>query len=149
MKRIVWLAAAVVLLAFLFPNGVSLPSPAPGPAPVPPVVPEPVLTDDALVTLLANADAGDKNRIVGVYTGLHTVMARDNGVSIKNTEKFSLLHARTLKLAIDTPGKYPGLDEAIEGVFLKALGTDDVVPMTPEMLAKVLTACDIIINSAK
>lgn len=152
MKRIVWLAAVVVLIAFLFPNGLPLPKPAPSPAPTPvtPIVPDPaVAVDDTIVTLLKNADRADKNRIVSVYTGLRTVMARDKGESIRNTEKFSLLQARTLKLAVDTPGKYAGLDEAIESVFAKAVGTDDVVPMTKEILDGVLSACDIIIQSAQ
>lgn len=152
MKRVVWLAVAVVVLAFLFPNGVRLPVPAPAPAPAPvaPVAPEPVApVDDLIVSLLARADRADKNRIASVYEGLRTVLSRDKGENIKTTEKFSLVHARTLRLAIDTPGKYPGLDEAIEAVFSKAIGTDDVVSVTKETLDKLIAACDIIINSAQ
>jgi hypothetical protein len=151
MKRIVWLAAAVVVLAFLFPNGVPLPSmPDPAPTPVAPVVPEPVRpADDTIVTLLATAAAADTARIAGVYEGLRTVLARDKGENVKTTEKFAVVHGRTLRLAIDTPGKYVGLDEAIEAVFAKALGTDDVLAVNKETLDKLLAACDIIINSAQ
>lgn len=148
MKRIVWLAAAVVLVAFIFPNGISLPKPAPQPAG--PVTPVPVgEVDNDVVARLSAASREDKDRVVSAYVGLRTVMARDKGEGIKTTEKFAMLHARTLNLAIDTPGKYAGLDEAIEAVFARALGTDDSVVVTPEVLAKVLTACDIIVNSAR
>ena len=122
----------------------SAPVPAPAPAP------EPVLVSDAaIVEKLANAEQADKNRIVSVYEGLRTVMGRDKGENIKTTEKFSMLQAKTLNMAIDTPGKYPGLDEAIESVFAKALGTDAVVVVTPEVLANIVAACDTVINSAK
>lgn len=148
MKRIVWLAAAILLLSFLFPEGVKLPAPAPAPAPTPAPVAPPVV-DDAIVALLANADRADKNRIVSVYEGLRTVASRDQGTRIKTTEKLAAVHAATLQLAIDTPGKYPGLDEAIENLFQTTLGTDDELSMTPDTLAKVLSFCDVMINSAK
>jgi hypothetical protein len=52
-----------------------------------------------------------------------------------------------LQLAIDTPGKYKGLDDAIETVFLKTVGTD-VMPNNPDTQKKLVTACEIIANSA-
>jgi hypothetical protein len=45
--------------------------------------------------------------------------------------------------------KYPGLDEAIEQVFLTTLGTDDVLPGNEQTRSKIVEACDVIINSAK
>lgn len=146
MKRIVWVAAAILLLSFLFPEGVKLPAPEPAV----PVAPEPARpVDDTIVGLLVNADAADKARIASVYEGLRTVLARDKGENVKTTEKFALVHAKTLQLAIETPGKYGALDEAIEGVFSRTLGTDDVLAVTDETLGKLLAACDVIINSAQ
>lgn len=146
MKRLVWLAAAIVVIAFLFPEGVKLPSPGPTPTPTPPPV---VVVDDTIVSLLGPAAREDKQRIVGVYEGLRRVLARDQGVRVNTTEKLAALHANTLQLAIETPGKYPGLDEAIEKTFVAAVGTDDVLSVTPEVTAKLLAWCDLIINSAK
>jgi hypothetical protein len=146
MKRIVWFAAAIVLLAFLFPEGVKLPTPTPAPTPEPPAV---VVVDDTIVSLLANADRADKARIVSVYEGLRHVLARDQGARVNTTEKLAELQANTLQLAIESPGKYPGLDEAIETSFVAAMGTDDVLSVTPEVVTKLLAWCDLIINSAK
>ena len=94
------------------------------------------------------ATAADRANIGGIYTGLKTVITRDNGQSVNNTERWSALQARTLQLAVDQVGKYPGLDKAIEAVFLAEVGTDDVVPVTPDTVTKLVKACDVIINSA-
>lgn len=151
MKRFVWLAGLLLLLSFVFPRGVQLPSVPVAPSPVVPPAPtvptEPV--DEKLVAILANADEQDKQRVVGVYTGLSTVLTRDRGQRINTTEKWAEVQANTLQLAVDTPGKYPGLDAAIEAVFAKLVGTDDVLPATPETQAKLLAACKMIIASAQ
>jgi hypothetical protein len=151
MKRVVWLAGLLLLVSFLFPRGITLPTVPVPPTPVVPPAPvapaEPV--DEKLVELLSNADEQDKQRIVGVYTGLVTVLSRDKGQRINTTEKWAEVQANTLQMAIDTPGKYPGVDTAIEAVFAKQLGTDDVLPSTPETQAKLLAACKMIIASAQ
>jgi hypothetical protein len=152
MKKMVWVAAALLVFALFFPNGVSLPSfssvsnsdVAVGTA-----------TPDATVAkLLAPASRAEKNRVVGVYSGLKTVLTRDNGKRINTTEKWEEVQAQTLQMAIDEPGKYEGLDEAIEAVFVAAVKDDNtdptvVNPVTPEMQAKLIKACDVLIASAK
>jgi hypothetical protein len=117
----------------------------PVPAPVVPVV----QPDSKIVGILANAEEADKRRIRDVYSALATIVQRDSGKFVKTTEQWAELHARTLTMAIDKVGKYPQLDEAIEGVFLSAVGTDDVVPANADTQKKLITACEIIILSAK
>jgi hypothetical protein len=139
-----WLAGALLVVSVVFPNGPTLPV---KPAPVTPVVVHD--TDAVIVTLLANADSADKARINGIYTALVAVLKKDAGKRITTTEQWADLQANTLQLAIDTPGKYPGLDTAIEAVFLAKLGTDDVLPGTPETQAKLIDACETIASSAR
>jgi hypothetical protein len=154
MKKFVWVAGLVVLLAFAFPHGFDVPAPSPAPQPVPvPVVPD-VPVDATIVRILAPATRADRNRIVGVYSGLHTVLSRDDGVRLNNTEKWAEVQARTLQMAIDTPGKYPGLDVAIENVFKTAVQSDTVDalvvnPVKGDVLAALLKACEIVMASAR
>jgi len=147
MKKLVALiAVSLVLFSFAFPNGVLLPS-------RPAVVqPEDVITafpDDVIVSLLRKAPATDRARIVGVYSGLRTVLMRDKGVRVSNTEKLAELQANTLQLAINEVGKYPGLDVAIDNVFKKVVGTDDVVAATPQIVSNLVKACETVIVSAQ
>lgn len=146
-RVLVWLAGALLALALLFPNGLAgFQKPV---APVTPVGPVgPVVTDAKIVELLKDAAPEDRARIYGIYTGLKTVIARDNGQLVSTTDKWATLQANTLKLAVDKVGVYPGLDTAIEAVFLAAVGTDDVVSVTADVVAKLQTACDTIANSA-
>lgn len=151
MNKLLWFAGLLLAVSFLFPNGLNFPVtpvtpvPAPEPAPVAPVVD----VDAKIVELLANADAADKARIVSVYSGLETVLTRDNGKRINTTEKWSELQARTLEMAIEQVGKYPGLDAAIENVFLTVVGTDDVLPNNGDTQMKLIKACKLIIASAE
>jgi hypothetical protein len=149
MKKLVWVAGVILLLSFVFPNGVTLPKPI---TPVP-VDPQPVTPaadkDPKIVEILAVATPADKARIYGVYTAMATVTRRDAGRRLNTTEKWAEYQANTLQLAIDTPGKYPGLDLAIEDVFARKLGTDDVLALTPEVVARIASAADIIAASAQ
>ena len=150
MKKLVWIAGAVLLVSILFPNGIDLNNFRPGPVPVASTE----QPDAAILNILSTADYADKARIVGVYRGLKTVLKTDNGKRVNNTEKMADLQANTLQLAIEKPGKYAGLDNAIENVFKTTVqdkNTDAGVvnPVTPEMLAKLIKACDIIIASAQ
>lgn len=152
MKKLVWFAAAILAVSFLFPNGVEpfLPKPTPAPAPAPEPAPHPVVVPDAaIVRLLASAEAADKQRIASVYRGMRAVLERDAGQRVTTTEKFADFHANTLQLALNyKPGKYPGLDVEIDRVFKAAVG-DDVVSVRGETLDNLLKACDVVIVSAK
>ena len=141
-----WLAGALLAVSVLFPNGPSLSFFSKPAAPVAPVVPK--VTDKTLLEILKPATPEDLARINGVYSALGVVLARDGGERVTTTEQWAELQARTLQLAIDTPGKYKGLDDAIETVFLKTVGTDDVMPNNPDTQKKLVAACEIIANSA-
>ena len=150
MKKLVWIAAALLGFAIAFPNGISIDRSKPDA----PVVVVDVKKDDKIVELLAKAAASDKARIVSVYSGLAEVLRRDNAERVNNTEKWAELHSNTLELAIDEPGKYPGLDVAIEAVFVRTVGTDGidatvVNPVSPMVQRKLIEAAEIIAESAK
>jgi hypothetical protein len=138
-----WLAGALLAASVLFPNGPAAAFSKPAAAPVTPKV-----TDATLLKILEPATPEDLARINDVYTALGVVLTRDSGKFVTTTEQWAALQARTLKLAIDTPGKYKGLDDAIETVFLKTVGTDDVMPNNPDTQKKLVAACAIIANSA-
>jgi len=143
MKNFVWLAAALLLLSFVYPNGPTLP--------VTPAVAPDGPTDSTILKILEKAQAEDKGRIRDVYSALATVLKRDKlkpPARITTTEQWADLQANTLQLAIDTPGEYPGLDEAIETVFKTTVGTDDVLPSNDDTRNKLISACEIISNTA-
>lgn len=150
MKKLVWIAGAILLLSILYPNGIDLS----GFKPAPPAAASTEQPDPTISKILSGADYADKVRIVGVYRGLKTVLKNDDGKRVNNTEKMADLQANTLELAIEKPGKYVGLDVAIENVFKTTVqdkNTDASVvnPVTPEMLKKLIKACDIVIASAQ
>jgi hypothetical protein len=84
------------------------------------------------------------------------VLRRDNGRLIKTTEQWATYQARMLNLSVDgtsIKGKYPGLDVAIDNVFVRVLGTtpgaNDVLAVNADVLAKLVKACEIVANSAQ
>jgi hypothetical protein len=160
MKPVVWFAGLIVLIAFLFPNGLPLTFPARPVTPVTPVVPEPpapvIETDAAVLETLKPATAVDRAHIAGTYLGAIDVLRRDNGKLIKTTEQWATYQARMLNLSVDgtaIKGKYPGLDVAIDNVFVRLLGTtqgaNDVLAVNADVLAKLVKACEIVANSAQ
>lgn len=154
MKKLVWLSGLLLLLSFAFPHGLPLPViPSPVPTPVAPDDKPVGPVDPTIAALLASAPAADKWHVAGTYQGLINVLTRDAGKQVKTTEQWATLQANTLKLAVDgTPlkGKYEGLDAAIEAVFSSKLGKEkEVVPADPAVLAKIVEACGVIIESAK
>lgn len=158
MKKLVWASGLLLVMSFVFPNGVPLPTipvptPAPAPAPTPAPKPDLGVTDAKIVEILANASAADKAHIRGIYTGLISVVTRDAGKLMKTTEQWSALQARALQLAVnDLPikGKYSGLDAAIEAVFESKLGKDKEVAMTDEKTrGLIVEACKTVIASAQ
>ena len=145
MKKLVLVAGVVLLLSFVFPDGIKLPARNPKPAPET----VDVGVSETIVKLLADATPEERARVDGVYSAMAKVIARDNGVRIKTTERWADYQANTLNLAVDTPGKYPGLDVAIEQVFKDQLGTDDVMANVVETQQKLIKACQIIAASAR
>lgn len=148
LNKLVWLAGILLVLSFVFPDGFKLPGSTP--QAVEPVVTGPI--DEAIVSALVNATPEDREHIAGIYTGLVTVLTRDSNklpTRITTTEQWADLQANTLQLAVETPGVYPGLDTAIEGVFAQVMGTDDVLSVTPDVRQKLIAACETITNSAR
>lgn len=144
---LLWLAGALLAVSIVFPNGPKLGKPV---APVAPVAEHD--TNAEIVRVLAAATAADKANVNGIYTALATILRRDIAkppARITTTEQWADLQANTLQLAIEQVGKYPGLDKAIEAVFLAKLGTDDVLPGTPDTQAKLIDACETIASSAR
>lgn len=151
MKKLVWIAGALLLFAIVFPNGVDVSAYLNPKAADVEIDAKP---DAKIVELLSGAASADKARVVGVYLGLRTVLTRDAGKRVNTTEKLEELQANTLQMAIEKPGKYPGLDDAIEAVFQNAVKSAKadasvVNPMTPEIQAAVIKACEIVIVSAQ
>lgn len=150
MNKLVWVFGLLLALSFVFPDG--LPAKWTKPTPEVPVVVVPDVPVDAkIVEILAKADPADKARVDSVYTGLARVLKRDGvkGKRLATTEQWAELHSNTLDLAIETPGKYPGLDAAIDAVFLAQVGTDDVMPANDATRQKLIAASDIVAASAK
>lgn len=153
MKKLAWAAGILLLLSIIFPNGlppvvVVKPTPVPvNPAPAP----VPAEKDPKIVEILANATAADRARVDGVYTAMGVVIRRDRalGGRLNTTEKWAEYQAHVLNLAVDTPGKYPGLDAAIEAVFARKVGTMDALAVTDEVAERLAGACDIIAASAR
>lgn len=146
MKKLVWVAGVILALSFVFPNGVSLPVSKPDVD----VVDSAVTPDAEIVKLLRNATAEDKGRVRSIYSGLAAVLRRDASVKrLRTTEQWAEVHGVTLDLAVEQVGKYPGLDVAINNVFLRVVGTDDVLPANDATRTKLIEACDVITASAR
>ena len=140
---LLWLAGGLLAVSLLFPNGFASLKPVDNAVPV-----GPVEIDPAVVDKLVDATPAELERINGVYSALVVVLKRDAGKRVTTSEQWAELQARTLQLAIDKPGTHPGLDEAIEAVFVKIVGTTDVLPNNPETQAKLIKAAEIVANSA-
>lgn len=157
MKKLAWAAGILLLLSIIFPNGLPAvvtikPTPTPvNPVPTPAPAPAPAEKDPKIVEILTGASASDRSRIADVYTAMGVVARRDRtkGGRLNTTEKWEDYQAHVLNLAIDTPGKYPGLDAAIEAVFARKVGTMDVLAITDEVAERLAAACDTIAASAR
>lgn len=136
MKHILAIVAAVGLVwAFM---------PAKGTTPV-------VVAPTSPVTAaLSPASRQDKARVAAFYSALADVVERDQKV-VPTVGAFRDLHARSLDLAFkgtDLPGKYPGLDVAINNALAAAVGTDDV-PLPPAKRQLLLQALKDVANDAR
>lgn len=109
---------------------------------------EPAKTQVASV--LAKATAADKARVNAFYTAVADVVERDQKV-IATVGQFRKVHANSLDLAFkgtDLPGKYAGLDVAIEAELVQAVGKDDVA-LTPEKRAALIGALKKVAGDAR
>lgn len=123
---------AVVLLLFAW-KGSELSTPWP-PAPAtsvdtPKPAPELLELAKPLKPILPRMLPKDRVYLASLYDALAYVILRDADREkpiVSSTEAFANFHAGTLRLAIDKAkvGQYPGLAEAIDQVFVAALGAD-------------------------
>lgn len=90
---------------------------------------------------LKAASKEDKARVHAFYSALADVMERDSAV-IMTTGLFRTVHANSLDLAFkgtDLPGKYAGLDQAINDELVAAIGLENVA-LTPEKKSALVAA---------
>lgn len=145
MKKLVWVFGALLALSFVLPE-VKIPFSWPTTASE---EVNAVPADPTIAKILSGASAADKARVRSIYGAMAVVLKRDGGKLVSTTEQFSVWQANTLTNAVDKPGKYEGLDAAIEARFKAAVGTMDVVSITPELSAKLVDAAQSIANAAK
>lgn len=140
---------AAVLIFFAW-NGVRFDMlwPPKGTADATIVVPSPsqLAWAEPLKAILPKMLPADREYLSSFYDGLGFVVYQDgerSSPAITTSDQFVQLHAGSLKLAIEKGkvGKYPGLDKAIDQVFLTACGPEVVAIGKKERLAHV-AACN-------
>lgn len=139
MKNILTFAAvAFALYAFL-------------PARVPPE-PQPVAVEKPVAVALRSASSDDRQMVAGIYDALADITERDAAASlISTTGMWRQCHSTALRLAAggtSLPGKYPGLDAAVEQTLAKHLTLDNVA-VTPEVRAKIVAGCREVATDAR
>lgn len=151
MKIPVRYIVAVVLLLFAW-KGSELSTPWP-PAPAtsvdtPKPSPELLKLAEPLRPILPRMLPKDRTYLASLYDALAYVLIRD-GVRekpiVSSTEGFANFHAGTLRLAIDKAkvGQYAGLAEAIDQVYLAALGAE-VRELSRADRDKLIAACGLL-----
>lgn len=110
--------------------------------------PELLKLADGLRPVAARMLPKDRLYLSSLYDAMAYVIMRDSDRErpiIGTTEAFANFHAGTLRLAIDRAkvGKYPGLAEAIDQVFVRALGAD-VRELDNESREKLIAACGLL-----
>jgi hypothetical protein len=90
----------------------------------------------------------DRQYLATLYDAMAYVLIRDGGREkpiVGSNDQFAAFHAGTLKLAIDKAavGKYPGLAEAIDNVFVNAIGAD-VRELSTEDRRGLIAACGVL-----
>jgi len=101
-----------------------------------------------LKAILPRMLVGDREYLSAFYDATRFVLTQDGERStpiIGDTDKFTVFHAGSLQLAIQKKnvGKYPGLDKAIDAVFLSAAGAD-VKAIDKDTRAKLTAACNVL-----
>jgi hypothetical protein len=117
----------------------------PSPGPLPPVAPP-----HAVTAALSPAGSQDKARVAAFYSALADVVERESSVA-QTVGGFRELHGRSLDRAFkgtDLPGKYPGLDVAINDLLVEAVGTADV-PLPPAKRQVLVQALKGVANASR
>lgn len=90
----------------------------------------------------------DRDYVARFYSAVAIILVRDGDSKaplITDTSKFEAFHAGSLRLAIDRKdvGKYEGLGEAIDQVFMSAVGPA-VSPVDDDVRKRLVIACNVI-----
>jgi hypothetical protein len=106
-----------------------------------------------LKAILPKMLVGDREYLSAFYDATKFVLTQDGERStpiIGDTDKFTVFHAGSLQLAIQKKnvGKYPGLDKAIDAVFLAAAGAD-VKALDKDTRDKLIAACNVLTYAFK
>lgn len=101
-----------------------------------------------LKAILPKMLPADRQYLASFYDATSFILTQDGARStpiIGDTDKFTVFHAGSLQLAIEKKnvGKYPGLDKAIDSVFLNASGAD-VAAIDADKRAKLIAACTVL-----
>ena len=142
------LIVAGVLLAFAWKgNEVTIQWPQPDIAPVNDPQPSPEMLRMAAPVreFLSKMTPKDRLYLSHFYDAVRYVLLRDGEREepiIADTKKFEVFHAGSLRLAVNKSdvGKYGELGDAIDKVFLDAVGADEK-PVDDELRQKLLAAC--------
>lgn len=110
--------------------------------------PELLAWADQLKPILPKMLPTDRAYLSSFYDAMAYIILRDGDRStplVTDTEKFAVLHAGSLQLAIEKAkvGKYPGLDDAIDSVFFNALGAEQKALDAPTR-ARLVAACGVL-----
>jgi hypothetical protein len=144
---------AIVLLAFAWKGSElkidwpTLPKPAAVAAAAKPTADQLAWAAD-LKAILPKMLPADRKYLSAFYDATAFILIQDGSRStpiIGDTDKFTIFHAGSLQLAIEKKnvGKYPGLDKAIDSVFLNASGAD-VAAIDADKRAKLIAACNVL-----
>jgi hypothetical protein len=104
-----------------------------------------------LKAILPKMLPADRQYLAAFYDATAFVLTQDGERStpiIGDTDKFTVFHSGSLQLAIQKKnvGKYPGLDKAIDAVFLNAAGAD-VKAIDKATGEKLIAACNVLAHA--
>lgn len=100
---------------------------------------------------LESASSADRAAVSSVYAALADLIERDSGSSIATTALWRAVYQDALKLAAGgtaLPGKYPGLDQAIEETLAKYYSLDNL-PIDKALAEKIATGCRAVEGQAR
>jgi len=103
---------------------------------------------EPLKPILSKMLPKDRQYLATLYDAMAYVLIRDGEREkpiIGSNDQFAAFHAGTLKLAVDKSavGKYPGLAEAIDNVYVNALGAD-VRELSVDDRRALIAACGVL-----
>jgi hypothetical protein len=130
-----WILAAAVAFAAL--QFVSLPQRSVATGPV--------------AKALASASSAERARVASIYDALADLIERDGGKLIPTTAVWRAIYSDALRLAAggtDLPGKYPGLDKAVEEVLAQHYPLDNL-PIDTAMAGKIAAGCRAVENQCE